>query len=177
MSETGQSYWSLVEAIYEKVDIYNGSQGFLASIALVPRPLGILYAAHFCLSEVQNGGFLQFFLNSTGVLAPEAIEGFDAIQMPQLAAVVRETIALLGEPYPRDRTERSKALLRTSGRDESDLTQIFKEAKNLYLAYTKATETLPFDALDRRIWDLAESENGGFDQASDRYLQSLSTAL
>jgi len=27
----------------------------------------LLYAAHFCLSEVHNGGFLQLFWNSTGI--------------------------------------------------------------------------------------------------------------
>ncbi|WP_369973953.1 DUF4375 domain-containing protein [Polaromonas sp. SP1] len=30
-----------------------------------------LFAVHWCQSEICNGGFMQFFANSTGVLAPE----------------------------------------------------------------------------------------------------------
>jgi len=65
----------------------------------------LLYAAHFCLSEVHNGGFLQLFWNSTGVLVPEAIEGYQALGMPKLAATFASAAGVLGSAYPRDREE------------------------------------------------------------------------
>ena len=71
----GELYWSLVEPISDKIEIYEGPEEFACAFAGVPRPAGLLFAAHFCQSEVCNGGFDQFFSNSTGVLAPEAIEG------------------------------------------------------------------------------------------------------
>jgi hypothetical protein len=86
MTETIHSYWDYIEPYWDVFDIYNGHQGFESSIHNAPRPVVLLYAAHFCQSEVHNGGFLQFFWNNTGVLAPEAIEGYGVIGMPTLAS-------------------------------------------------------------------------------------------
>jgi hypothetical protein len=97
MAEHEPRYWDAVEPIWDVINIYGGPDVFLATFAKVPRPVGICYAAHFCLSEVHNGGWLQFFLNSTGVLAPEAVEGFEAIGMPKLAATAREAMSLAGD--------------------------------------------------------------------------------
>lgn len=60
-----------------------------------------MFAGHFCQSEVCSGGFEQLFWNPTGVLAPEAVEGFREIGLPQLAALIESAIDLLGPPYPR----------------------------------------------------------------------------
>jgi hypothetical protein len=76
---SGQLYWSLIEPVWDEIEIYSGPEEFSRTFAGVPRSAGLLFAAHFCQSEVCNGGFNQFFSNSTGVLAPEAIEGFKAI--------------------------------------------------------------------------------------------------
>ena len=166
-----QSYWELIEPYWNVFDIYNGPEGFESSIRGAPRCAALLYAAHFCQSEVHNGGFLQFFWNNTGVLAPEAIEGYAVIGMPTLASLVREAAATLGSPYPRDRDDRWNALLTASGHTSRNLKGIFKKQQNLYLAFAEATKKLPFDSLDRQFWQAARTENGGFDNAATRYTQ------
>jgi hypothetical protein len=40
-----------------------GPREFAESIAEVPRPGVLLFAAHISLAEVHNGGFLQLFWN------------------------------------------------------------------------------------------------------------------
>lgn len=80
-------YSSKIQHLFDKVNIYGDVSSFFESISDVPHPLLLLYAAHFCLSELDNGGFLQLFWNSTGVLVPEAVEGYTAIGMPKLAAI------------------------------------------------------------------------------------------
>ena len=45
-------------------------------------------------AEVENGGFSQFFFNSTGVLAYEAVTGFRLIGATEIILVVEEVIAL-----------------------------------------------------------------------------------
>lgn len=113
------------------------------SYSKAPPPAGLLYASHFCQSEVCNGGFSQFFSNSTGVLAPEAVQGFRAIGQESVAKVVESAMLPLGSPYIRDREERQAVL-----------------------------ETLPpkaFDDLDERFFALIETEAGGFQSAADRY--------
>jgi hypothetical protein len=172
MTQNTRRYWELVEPLFDIVDI-DSPEVFVASIqGLNPLVLN-LFAAHFCLSEVHNGGFLQFFWNSTGVLGPEAIEGFRAIGMPKLAAVVLEAAAQLGKPYPRDRDQRWDALLAASGRTEAELHEIFQGTSNLYLAFEKATEPLNFDTLDAKAWQLAEEENGDFGNAATAYAHAV----
>src|SRR5580704_9011076 len=99
----GEQYWSMVEPVWDDIEIYQGPEEFVRTFAKVPRPAGLLFAAHFCESEVCNGGFDQFFSNSTGVLAPEAIEGFKAIGQNLVAVIIQEACCLFGEPFPRER--------------------------------------------------------------------------
>jgi hypothetical protein len=179
MSGVVDSYWDFIEPYWSVFDIYNGPEGFESSTRGAPRPVVLLYAAHFCQSEVHNGGFLQFFWNNTGVLAPEAIEGYRAIGMPNLAALLKGAASPLGSPYPRNRDERWDALLVASGYGVRDLRKIFKkrrdgpdEERRLYAAFLEATKNLPFDELNRRFWETAKTENGGFEDAATRYAQS-----
>jgi len=103
-------YWTVVEPFWEAVDIYAEPDQFLATFGTVPHHAGLLLAAHWCQSEVRNGGFHQFFTNPTGVLAPEALEGFTAVGRPDLAALLRSAMSFFGPDYPRDRSVRSEAL-------------------------------------------------------------------
>lgn len=105
------SYWRVVAPHWQRVDIYSGPNVFLRSFAQAPAAAGHLLAAHWCQSEVCNGGFHQFFSNPTGVLAPEAAQGFRAIGLPAVGEIVTKAIAKFGAPYPRER-ERRQAFLR-----------------------------------------------------------------
>jgi hypothetical protein len=174
MPDTVNSYWDLIEPYWHVFDIYNGPQDFETSIRSAPRPVVLLYAAYFCQSEVHNGGFLQFFWNNTGILAPEAIEGYGVIEMPTLASLLKEAALKLGLPYPRDRDERWDAMLNASGHNSHELKRMFKKQENLYMAFAKATESLHFDYLEKQFWRAAKAENGGFDHAANRYAQNPS---
>lgn len=74
-------YGTLVEPVLLPLDQswYEGPEEFVRQFRRVRPEVGHLYAAHWCQSEVRNGGFHQFFSNTTGLLAPEALEGFRAI--------------------------------------------------------------------------------------------------
>lgn len=168
MAKILNSYWELVEPIFSDINT-EGAASYFASIVAVPRPVLLLYAAHFCIAEVFNGGLLQFFWNSTGVIAPEAIEGLVAVGMPRLAAVLSHATMLLGSPYPRDRDDRWDALLVASGKSASELESIFEKAVNLYLAFQEATLPLSLDELNKEAWELARTENDGFQDAATRY--------
>src|SRR5712691_6959873 len=102
MNTHGEPYPNARRAVQKGADvinIYDGPDAFLKTFAQVRREVGLLYATAFCQFEVCNGGFSQFFGNSTGVLAPEAVEGFIAIGQPQIADIVRRAMAKLGRPY------------------------------------------------------------------------------
>lgn len=74
--EDRTSYWRLVEPIWDTVSIYHGPKAFLEQFEAAPEASRTLFAAHWCQSEIDNGGLYQFFCNSTGVLALEAAEAF-----------------------------------------------------------------------------------------------------
>lgn len=54
-----------------------------------------LFSLDWCQKEVRNGGFAQFFENSTGMLAPEALQGFKMIGATSYAKLLEEAIRLL----------------------------------------------------------------------------------
>jgi hypothetical protein len=142
-SEPGQAYWPLLEPIWRKVEIHEGSRTFLKQFAAAPVPNRTLLAAHWCQSEVCNGGFEQFFYNGTGVLAPEAEVAFEDIGMPLLASITRRAIDLFPAPYPRRRVRRWQDL--------------------------KAISTDALDTLDDEFYAQIKTEAGGFEAAADAY--------
>src|ERR1700724_4631038 len=107
-------YWSIVKPRWDAINISGGPEVFAQTFGSAPRASGLLFAAHFCQSEICNGGFHQFFWNSTGVLAPEAVEGFREIGQAQVAAVIEKGMSLFGSVYPRDRKERQTRLTEVS---------------------------------------------------------------
>ena len=142
-----KEYWDIVGPVWDVIDIYEGPEVFRQTYNSVPRESGLMFAAHFCQSEVCCGGFEQFFWNPTGVLAPEAVEGFREIGLPQVAALIESAMALLGPPYPRDRVARKVRL-----------SQVPRGA---------------LDALDETFFALIKSEEGGFNAVANRYVDRM----
>jgi len=161
--EPGEKYWSVIDPIWDMIDI-DTAETFVRTFEGVPRSIGLLYAAHFCQSEVCNGGFTQFFWNSTGVLAPEAVEGFKAIGQPNVADVVQSAINMLGTPFTRDRPARWSALDTLRGGRVGEPTP---DGRPLY----KSIDS--FKALEREFYSLRESEAGGFENAADSYADRI----
>lgn len=111
------SYWELVEPYWDVVSIHGGADNFIQQFAALPRASQHLYAAHMTQSEVQNGGLAQFFDNGTGILAPEAVEGFQGLGMPQTAEALADAMKLFGDPYPRERKSGEQVTLPTTFED------------------------------------------------------------
>ena len=113
MSKT--NYWDQIEQAFEDVDIYETYDVFKKGADKYPEWKIDVLAEHWTMSEVVNGGLEQYFSNSTGILAPEAVLGFQRIGRLELAAALQNAMALLGEPYPRERQERSERLAVLTG--------------------------------------------------------------
>jgi hypothetical protein len=142
-------YWDLVEPIWDSVSIYKGADNFLRQFGAAPVASRTLFAAHWTQSEVLNGGFGQYFSNSTGILAPEAVDAFRQLGMPQTAEALERAMAFFGSPYPRERSEREEAIEAAfeSFGDDFD----------------------PFREADDAFFDFIEQEAGGFEAAANAY--------
>jgi len=90
------------------VAFYDGRDHWLRSIEGVPAGAVHLFALHWLHLEVHNGGFWQYFFNSTGVMAPEARDGFSIIGMPAVAAIVTRAMDRVAPTYPFDRDLRQQ---------------------------------------------------------------------
>lgn len=143
------SYWKFVEPIWDIVSIYDGGDTFLSQFNKAEEKQKHLFAAHWAQSEIMNGGLGQFFSNSTGVLAPEAVEAFKVIGMPNCAASLLGAMKFFGDEYPRDRLIREEIL------------EEFHE-KN-------GEEEIPMEEHEDAIATSLEEENDGFEAAADKY--------
>lgn len=147
-----EGYWALIEPYWEAVSIYDGPETFLRQFSTLPVASKHLFAANWLISEVCNGGFSQFFFNSTGVLAPEAVQGLKEIGLPGLAAISEEAMAWLGPDYPRERDLRC------------DLLEAFEDVHG----EGHGPDCLVC-SIDERFYALMATESGGFEQAADLF--------
>lgn len=151
--EPGSYYWLLVEAVWLPLNLSwdDGPEGFLRQFRMVQPRVGHLYAAHWCQSEVRNGGFYQFFWNTTGLLAPEALDGFRAVGITEWSAILAEAMEFFGHPYPRERAARQKLLPGHNG---------------------KHSGRYPFDALNERFYAWLRAEPDPWHCAADQYAET-----
>jgi hypothetical protein len=61
-------------------------------------------------TEVNNGGFHQYFFNSAGDLVTDALDAAEAAGADELASLIRRGLSLLNVPEPADRVARQSAL-------------------------------------------------------------------
>jgi len=146
-------YWSAIEKAYDDFNPSGGVRAFREQYAKLELEIGKLLAVHWCVSEVCNGGFYQFFYNDTGVLAPEAAGALEAFGMTACAAVVRQAMSRLGPGYPRRRWLRVVRLW-------------LAQARGL-----KSSEML-FDTEDAKFYESYGTEAGGYEKAGVDHLNS-----
>jgi hypothetical protein len=103
-------YWGVLEPFWEKINIYRGSAVFRRTYGAAPPIERDLFAAHFCESEVSNGGLHQFFMNPTGVLAPEAAAAFRRVGFKGTASSLEKAMEFFGARYPREQRIRAARL-------------------------------------------------------------------
>jgi|SRR6266851_3325923 len=154
--QPGILYWRLLEPLGDAISIYDGPKVFLEQFRKVPLETGLLFAAHCCQAEVCNGGFHQFFSNSTGVLAPEALQAFQGMSLEDWAGLLEEAMRFFGSPYPRDRNKRVALLSKASG--------------------SRREEWDPFNELDDRFYEWLHAEKDRWERAADAFARRITSA-
>ena len=126
-------YWSVVEPYWDGCPT-DDPTAFLNYYASMPQVARNLMTTHWVVSEVCNGGFHQLVTNPTGVLLPEAIVGFRAIQLDELAEIASDACSFFGQAYPREQMSRIEALERFGALSEPDSWNPFEEADERFFA-------------------------------------------
>jgi hypothetical protein len=99
-------YWWALEPFWDSIELGGTAKQFRGSFGKTPEHVQHLFAAHWAAREVMNGSLVQFFFNSSSMLAPEAVSALRAIGFQQSAQALDDAIRALGPSYPRNRPRR-----------------------------------------------------------------------
>jgi|CXWL01.1.fsa_nt_gi hypothetical protein len=145
------SYWNDISEAFGEISIYDGASVLAKDLKKFPSHIGDLLAAHWFLSEMQNGGIAQFFLNSSGILAPEAADGFARMGLSPISDTLRKSMSRLGVEYPRDKAARQLALCTLADvEDPSDAcsSNVFTEEEEAIYAFGDGDVRRIYDRMD-----------------------------
>lgn len=92
--------WRAIERIWEAIDIPDDPEPLQAQLAPLTAGQRSLLSIHWCIREVSNGGFDQFFSNSAGGLIHEAREGFVRVGNELFASILDQVMALFPNERP-----------------------------------------------------------------------------
>lgn len=95
-------------------------------------PERLFYVAQVLEEEVNNGGFDQFFYNSSGNFASELEAAFELIGAGKTAAICGKALAALGAELPMD-CEARREWMEENQTDE--MTEILGECDEAFFAY------------------------------------------
>jgi hypothetical protein len=122
-------YFTCIEDTFEDIDIYGDANKLHEGLREFPQWIGDLVCVHWLLSEFQNGGLMQFFINSTGILAPEAVAALRRMRMTQAAEALDRAVELFGSPYPRQKKDRYQILRTKADLKFEDMEKMMWRAK------------------------------------------------
>lgn len=97
--------WRVIAPAYNALSLYDGADTVTQVLERLTLGQRALLAIHWCISETLNGGFDQFFTNSSGLLTDEVLIGFVRIGVPQAAAIVQAARQILPSRPPDADTE------------------------------------------------------------------------
>ena len=101
-------------------------------MSVLSEPERIFYITQTLEMEVNNGGFSQFFYNSSGNFSNEIVGAFAAIGANVTAAICQKAISAFGCDIPVDRDEREEML---GGLESDEIDEILEECDSAFCDY------------------------------------------
>jgi hypothetical protein len=117
----GNDPMAAIDPVWWIADIYEGPEKYERSLQGFSAPQRFVHAMCWYDAEVRNGGHDQFYSNSTGIVWRDALKGFDAAGLLEVAAILEESARRFGEPPSLHRDKRNLQLdLLAQGFDDLD---------------------------------------------------------
>jgi hypothetical protein len=108
----GDLFHHVLENMQDAVNFYEDRKTLRSMLDLATPGQEALYAIWWTQAEIDNGGFHQYFYNSTGILSPEALEGYRLIGAGKFAELHVRATKLFKKGVPLESRERRKAVER-----------------------------------------------------------------
>lgn len=112
------------------------------SISALSGPERVVYVTQMLELEVNNGGFSQYFFNSSGNEANELVDAYIQLGAPKTAAICQRAIDAYGHPIPTDWEERRDMLEQY---ETDDVCTILDECDTAFFAYEENLLELTYD--------------------------------
>ena len=110
-------------------------------MSALSAPERVFYITQSLEMEVNNGGFSQFFYNTSGDFSGELAAAFTAIGAHHTAAICQQAISAFGQEFPTDRDVRMDML----DACESDaLDEVLEKCDNAFYEYKDDLNTLNY---------------------------------
>lgn len=103
--EEGEIY-SIIEPVWWTGDIYDNVERYEKSLESFSTEQRLIFASMWYMSEVNNGGHDQFYYNSTGIVWPDALKGFEVLGLSEVVSIIKESVERMGGNPSRDREAR-----------------------------------------------------------------------
>jgi hypothetical protein len=100
----------VIEPLWWSVSIYDGLKQYEKDLSRFSREQRLIFACHWYMAEVNNGGHDQFYSNSTGIVWRDAMDGFIAVGKPEVAKIIQDSARRMGDDPSFDREERNRTL-------------------------------------------------------------------
>ncbi len=142
-------YFLVIEPIWFSVNIYGNYKEYEESLKKFTLKQRYLHAIEWLIAEVDNGGFYQFFDNSTGIVWEDAYRGIKEIKCEKMLEVLDRVLELYGKSPSKIREERWDELEKFYDGEFSD------KLDNLSSEFHKISESLIYEYMLKFIKDNA----------------------
>ncbi len=154
--------WTRIHATEFPFDCWEENE-YYPERSTLPRNVQILMGMIYGKSDIENGGFHQFFTNSTGRLAPEMVEWCERADLPDAANLIREAMSFFGPHYPRSDDLRRARLDWPPSECQGEINE-----------EQDRSEWDPFYRLDDRFYeDIFPHNTEHFERAADQWLKCI----
>lgn len=93
-----------------------------------------LYIVRILEAEVNNGGFSQFFFNSSGIFANELVDAFQKIGADKMAEICKKAVSIYGDEVPADREKREELLSSDNEEQDEKIAAVLTECDDAFYA-------------------------------------------
>ena len=127
--------WSLTDTndfVIAMVTHLDNKTNYGDNMSVLSEAERIFYVTQSLEMEVNNGGFSQFFFNSSGNFANELVSAFTAIGAIETATICQKAISAFGRDIPVDRDEREEMLEEL---ESDEIAEILTECDNAFYEY------------------------------------------
>ncbi|QKF61478.1 DMP19 family protein [Campylobacter curvus] len=100
------NYFDVIEPLWFSVDIYDSYEIYERTLQPFSREQRYVFTTEWLIAEVSNGGFEQFFDNSTGIVLKDALEGLKQMDCDDAVSVIERVIECYGVFSSLDRKTR-----------------------------------------------------------------------